>query len=576
MFGWFVLFPDEYKELGINIAGGAGFFSNILHSYDNGYFNSSANTKPLHHLWSLGVEEQFYIVWPILLLVSLKIRFSLFAIIVLITLASFFLNIQGIRSDKISAFYLPHTRLWEMSLGGLLAWYSLYKRNIISISSDNLRLPLRRIIHKCMILLNRKIYRDIISIFGFLIILLSIFKLSDNLQFPGWWALLPTLGTILVIFAGADAWVNEKILSARTIVWFGLITFPLYLWHWPLLTFAHIIEENELGTFTRISIVVVSIMLAWLTYRLIEHPIRLGHHNKEKTIVLFILIFIIGFIGLTIGNSVDNPRFSRVLEKIKGDIGYIGLIDFHAELKNNNYLCTPINIRNDAVRLAYMGPDYINCFQSKPSGPIEMVIIGDSHSTPLFFGLSEVLKKTNIANYSKFSLPLLFNVNYREIFKFISDDNDIKTVIISAAWFRRLYEQPETVNFKFDLLNTVSLLVDSGKIVYISDDSPTLSFDPKLCKYDTLTLRRGHQCTENADKFNSKYEKYIGAIQDVASIFGDKVKILYVKDKFYKDNYFFVEKDGQLLFPDNGHLNIYGSRYLANEILKDHPDLLFK
>ena len=125
-FGWFALFADEYKQLGKHIAAGAGFVSNIVLWNEAGYFDSSAETKPLLHLWSLGIEEQFYVVWPLLLWLAWKQKFDLLTITIIVALVSFFLNINGVKEDTVATFYSPQTRFWELLCGSLLAWISIY------------------------------------------------------------------------------------------------------------------------------------------------------------------------------------------------------------------------------------------------------------------------------------------------------------------------------------------------------------------------------------------------------------------------------------------------------------------
>ena len=127
--GWFTLLADEYGQLGQHIAAGAAFISNFVLWGEAGYFDNSSHTKPLLHLWSLGIEEQFYIVWPLLLWLAAKLRFSLFALTVILAGLSFYLNVNGKKSDAVATFYSPQTRIWELLLGSSLAWCALYKKD---------------------------------------------------------------------------------------------------------------------------------------------------------------------------------------------------------------------------------------------------------------------------------------------------------------------------------------------------------------------------------------------------------------------------------------------------------------
>lgn len=289
--GWFILFPNEYKQLGKHIVGGAGFFSNIMFWHEAGYFDNAADTKPLLHLWSLGIEEQFYIVWPIVLWAAWKLKCNLLLISVLVACMSFYLNIRGVNQDSIATFYSPQTRIWELLSGSILAWLTLFKshfrfRLIREIdNSDNIEYK------------DRNIEKNLMAILGFILILFGLYTITKDAYFPGIMALFPTLGAVLIIAGGAQAWINRTLLSSRVLVWLGIISFPLYLWHWPLLSFARIIEGGTPGNHIRAGVVILAIFLGWLTYWLIERPIRFGRKGKMKIILLLLLMSIIGYVG---------------------------------------------------------------------------------------------------------------------------------------------------------------------------------------------------------------------------------------------------------------------------------------
>ncbi|MCI5221088.1 MAG: acyltransferase [Candidatus Electrothrix sp. AR4] len=128
--GWFVLFSDEFKQLGKHIAGGAGFLANLVFWSESGYFDTAGHTKPLLHLWSLGIEEQFYIVWPLLLWFTWRQRLNLLTITITVAVISFALNIRGVGDDAVAVFYAPQTRFWELLVGSILAYTLLYMQNI--------------------------------------------------------------------------------------------------------------------------------------------------------------------------------------------------------------------------------------------------------------------------------------------------------------------------------------------------------------------------------------------------------------------------------------------------------------
>lgn len=312
--GWFTLLANEYKQLGKHVASGAGFISNIILWGEAGYFDNSAETKPLLHLWSLGIEEQFYIFWPLLLWFAWRQKFNLITITLLAAVVSFYLNIKGIQSNAVATFYSPQTRFWELLSGSLLAWITLYCKSEV-ISSLKLRLDrlLASVIYREEIDTDGKALTNFFSFAGLFLLIYGFCEIDKHDGFPGAWATAPVLGAILIIAAGSDAWINKNILSARILVWFGIISYPLYLWHWPLFSFARIIENETPSITIRIGLIALSIILAWLTYKLIESPVRFGAKSKPKVIALTALMLLVGSAGYYIfhKDGLASIRFNN-------------------------------------------------------------------------------------------------------------------------------------------------------------------------------------------------------------------------------------------------------------------------
>jgi len=288
--GWFTLLADEYKQLGKHILGGAGFISNLILWDESGYFDQASHLKPLLHLWSLGVEEQFYFIWPLLIYAAWKIRLNLLVVACLVLAISFTFNIYQIyHLDNVAAtFYLPHTRFWELMAGAILAYFAQVKTNETLGRSKGQWFPIGK-----RVLLDQNVQ----SILGLALILIGVLLINERSLFPGYWAILPVMGAILLIHAGPTAWLNRTIFSSRYAVWLGLISFPLYLWHWPTLVFARILEGGSLSTINRIAAVLIAIGLSWLTYVLLEKPIRFGGHPRLKAGLLVLLICLVEFVG---------------------------------------------------------------------------------------------------------------------------------------------------------------------------------------------------------------------------------------------------------------------------------------
>lgn len=287
LWGWFYLLPDEYMQLGKHTAAAGVFGSNIVLWRESGYFDAAAETKPLLHLWSLAVEEQFYLVWPVLLVLAFRWNLNRLTLMVGVVLASLVLCVVRTPGHPTGSFYLPVTRFWEIGAGALLA-----------------HVQTKGLWQKMCAGLSRMIWEELPSHAryrpwlehtgagaGLVLVGLGFVLLSRNQAFPGWRALVPVLGAVLVIGSGPGAWVNRVLLSNRWAVALGKISYPLYLWHWPLLVFAHLwSDEGRASRSERIAVVALSFVLAWLTTAFLEHPIRFGRWKRSK-IILFIFIY---------------------------------------------------------------------------------------------------------------------------------------------------------------------------------------------------------------------------------------------------------------------------------------------
>lgn len=268
-FGWFALLPNKYAELGKQAAGAAGFIVNLVFAKEAGYFDTASALKPLQHLWSLSVEEQFYLLWPMLLLVAWKKGLRLVGLILCLVLFSFLDNIAHIASEPAKTFFDLRSRFWELGIGGMLAYAMMH------LDLDRVDAWLAHLIFEPRSTRRRPTFTiaDIKSAVGIVLILIAIVSPIPESRFPGWWALYPTIGATLVIWSGPRAWVNKALLSRPAAVFVGLISYPLYLWHWPLLSFVRITESGAPRALIYIAIL-LSFPLAWLTYAFIERPIR--------------------------------------------------------------------------------------------------------------------------------------------------------------------------------------------------------------------------------------------------------------------------------------------------------------
>jgi peptidoglycan/LPS O-acetylase OafA/YrhL len=289
--GWLVLFSIEYMALGKHVAGSAAFVSNLVLWNEAGYFDKAAATKPLLHIWSLGIEEQFYIIWPLLLYLTWKRKAATLTLLLLLLVISFAFNVRSAHFDPAADFYSPLTRFWELMAGALLAYLSLYRVNLLRVFRKLPR-PVLQMIGAGAV--PGSIALNVTAATGLLLIVAAVLTIDETKEFPGWWALLPVVGTYLMIASGPHAWINNKLLVNRWLVAIGLISYPLYLWHWPLLSFIGIIDGHAPSPEAATLAILLSFALAWLTYLLVEKPLRFGKSAPIKAAILFVVMGIIG------------------------------------------------------------------------------------------------------------------------------------------------------------------------------------------------------------------------------------------------------------------------------------------
>jgi peptidoglycan/LPS O-acetylase OafA/YrhL len=248
-----VLLPDDLAAFGRSAVATSLFWSNVEFWQTSGYFARAAEESPLLHTWSLAVEEQFYIVFPLFLsLCDRGGRRTCVVVTSIVALCSLVASIHAVGSDRDLAFYLPHTRAWELALGALLAMQAVPTTHRASL-------------------------RHLAGIAGVALIAFAVFRYDDTTPFPGLAALPPCLGTALIIWAGSGLHSHHVIgdlLARKPFVRVGLISYSLYLWHWPLLAFAAYLSFGSASALVRTAAVATATILAVVSWRYVERPFR--------------------------------------------------------------------------------------------------------------------------------------------------------------------------------------------------------------------------------------------------------------------------------------------------------------
>ena len=285
------------------------------------------------------------------------------------------------------------------------------------------------------------IFDNIFSIFGAILIAVGVLIINNQIVFPGWWALAPVIGTVLIIQSGKDAFLNKYILSTKVLVWIGLISFPLYLWHWVLLCFAKTIYLEGFTRAARLVIVALSFLLAWLTYHYIEKPVRTAEKSYIKTKVISLLLAVTFLIGIIIytSNGFPNRQFAKnfsVFVSAFNDWNWQeGMLE--KSLSNGKrYAVT----NNEEVKIAFIGDSHVQQF-----GPRIVELAKDEKiNNSAFFTLAGCPPIPNVYDDKHPQCRSFIS----EIKIFLKENPSIDTIIIGACW--NCYyetESSEIVNF---------------------------------------------------------------------------------------------------------------------------------
>lgn len=248
------LAPDKLAEFGRSVIATSLFYSNIFFSFYTGYFDGRAITRPLLHTWSLGVEEQFYIIWPVFLYVAYRAvigKGRLICLVVILALAS--LALAQWKSGGPSAsryFFLPQSRMWELMIGSVVAF------RFVPVLTVRWR-------------------REAVAGAGLAMMLIAVVAFQTTTPFPSLWTLIPCLGAAFVIHAGLSGeTATSRLLSFYPLVFIGLISYSLYLWHWPIFVFAHILFDRPIAPAETAALIALSLLLSVLSWWFVEMPFR--------------------------------------------------------------------------------------------------------------------------------------------------------------------------------------------------------------------------------------------------------------------------------------------------------------
>lgn len=562
----------------------------MLYKESGDYFNPSSNEKPLLHLWSLGIEEQFYLIFPLILWLIYKSKLNFVFLLAVFTLLSFFINKNAVsHNHQTVAFYLPWCRFWELSAGAILAYIIDYHKDALLRIKEKLSTYLPNIIFReKKQSLNENFINNVLSVIGLLTIIVGILSIKNDLSFPGKRALVPVIGSLIIIGAGSGAIINKYLLSNRIMIFLGLISYPLYLWHWPFLSLAYICEGRTPEIWIRCAAIGIALVLAIITYFIIEPPLRYGNYSKTKAISLFMTMLFVGFIGYRVfdtdGFKNRFPKLERSLEEIQIDSKTI-------KYKNNYLYFSLFDEYIDNCKLVFSNWNDLDfastcAMQNKP-GENNIALIGSSHAAHLFYGLSKLSYQDNysIALFSMGAQSPFIKLKtndeqtkywYKRIvdaYDYIENHNNIKIVILADLAYNHFIdiENPLENNFRIILEKAVIRSLErlkDRKVIIVFDD-PELPMNPTKCgitrpysitKFDSSCVFR-----EKDTSFNRELHNTI--IMNVAKNYPN-VRVVDIAKLFCNESKCSPVQNGELLYQDISHLNYKGSKFVAPYIYR--------
>lgn len=486
MFAWLWLLPDDLEDFSKSLIAVSLFISNFLFLQESGYFATASELLPLLHTWSLAVEEQFYVLFPLFLMFVwwLRKRWILGAIII-IGILSLALAQWGAYQRPSATFFLLPTRAWELMIGASVAFFLLYGSNKRFLSEN-------------------KLICELFGIVGLFLICYSAIFFNESVPFPSVYALVPTVGTASVILFSSEKTTVGKFLGAKYLVGIGLVSYSAYLWHQPIFAFARHRGNGEIGQYLFVLLIVFTFVASYFSWWYIEKPFRNKAIVSRKSVFIYSLVgslffIVVGSTGYYMrGFSVrltEEQRHLLAFKKYKREKIYRdGECFLHPSQSYSDFsrVCSEFNNDEDTL-----------------------LLWGDSHAAALSFGLRERLG--NVIQYTASGCPPImgFNNPKRVHCERINDHvlqkiAEIKPdyIMLHANWldaqrFVELTGLHETINH-IQNVSPQSKVIVLGGVPQWQPDLPTVLLRKKLTYSDNRTLTMSQDMEEKILKVDGQ------------------------------------------------------------------------
>lgn len=535
---WFLLSTDEYAATLKHVVFSSLFAENFLLWSEDGYFDKASIFKPTLHIWSLSIEEQFYIFWPLIIAFLVKKGYEVKGITLFI-IASFLVNIYDIANHPAAAYYSPLGRSWELMVGSL---FSVIYSDIKPKQRDSKN-------------------NGVLALSGLILVVLSVFLIPTQKYFPGFSAIPVVLGAALIILYGENTLVS-KILSIKKVVFVGLISYPLYLVHWPLMSFSSIIIGHASNKANALCLI-ISFILATGIYLIIEKPIA-----RQKLTVSYSLFSIMVVIPLSAFMLMGTQ--SRINEvKLDTESVWAFLKDNHQkfgvdEFNNNGTGIYAINQKGNGSYL-FLGDSH--------TANIAEYVSGQVHST------QQPPTVTLAAGGGCIPVPNVYTDDQRrkscwDMRKSALEqakNNDIQNIVIGGAWYMYFYSKKdyfyEDSNGKYpinsqkgmelainSIMDTIKQFTSMGKTVYFVKDAPyIIDVTPGIYKVRLHPLLP-YDAHENLNvTIDKEQEDFITLLVKRAQDSGAEIIDIY--DKVCKSGTCKIIDDGEYVYADAGHFS---------------------